>query len=351
MTNTDAGTGRKYTGENYDRSGIKEWPEGVSPNLMGAFLSSNSWNRYNAAINSWIAYTKFYGKLYTWPFEISLLRGYVSWAVNVKQLQPNTVRVYLSDLKLSHELKNKDTSAFNDFFIKKMLKGADHLNMYSNIKNKTKLVMTFQMLRILGHKIATSDWTADRKRVFWGTSCLAFFGSFRMGEILAKTKGGAMEDLKWSDVLFREDGSVQLNIRFPKVIKNEKGDFVDIFPIEGKDYCPVKILKALAKKSDYKKNGNSNVFQFENGCCLTTTVFTSELKELLRPVFGDAVANLSGHSFRAGIPAALCNRPDIATEDDVMCWGRWSSEAYKLYTKLKLSARQNIFNKILCAIS
>ena len=143
------------------------------------------------------------------------MRGYVGWAVNVKHLQPDTVRVYLSDLKLAHELRNKNTDAFDDFFLKKMLKGADHLKMYSEIKNKTKLVMSFQMLRILGHEIVKSDWTVEKKKIFWGASCLAYFGSFRMGEILSKTKGGEPENLKWGDVNFRPDGSALLNIRFP----------------------------------------------------------------------------------------------------------------------------------------
>jgi len=317
---------------------------------MGAYLSENSWNRYNSALNSWAGFIKHSGKLFSWPFERKLLRGYVGWAVNVKHLQPDTVRVYLSDLKLAHELRNKNTDAFDDFFLKKMLKGADHLKMYSEIKNKTKLVMPFQMLRILGHEIVKSDWTVEKKKIFWGASCLAYFGSFRMGEILSKTKGGEPENLKWGDVNFRPDGSALLNIRFPKIIKNVQGDFVDIFGLEGKDYCPVQCLKSLAKNAAHENNKNKNVFSFSDGTCLTISQFTSDLKNLLGNVFGPAIANLSGHSFRAGIPAALYNRPDIASESDVMSWGRWSSESYKLYTRLKLSARKIIFDKIMCAI-
>ncbi len=271
---------------------------------MGAYLSENSWNRYNSALNSWAGFIKHTGKLFSWPFEKKLLRGYVGWAVNVKHLQPDTVRVYLSDLKLAHELRNKNTDAFDDFFLKKMLKGADHLKMYSDIKSKTKLVMSFQMLRILGHEIVKSDWTVEKKKIFWGASCLAYFGSFRMGEILSKSKGGEPENLKWGGVNFRPDGSALLNIRFPKIIKNVQGDFVDIFGLEGKDYCPVKCLKALAKNAAPENRNGKNVFSFSDSTCLTTSQFTLDLKNLLANVFGPAIVNLSGHSFRAGIPAA-----------------------------------------------
>jgi hypothetical protein len=106
----------------------------------------------------------------------------------------------------------------------------------------------------------------------------------------------------------------------------------------GKDYCPVRNLKALAKFANHEKN----VFCFKDSRCLITVEFTCELRKLLRKVFGDVVANLSGHSFRAGIPAALCNNPEIASEEDVMCWGRWSSDADKLYTKLIVSPQSYI---------
>ncbi len=162
----NAGLKKKYEGSNWIRTGVKNWPEGVSANLMGAYLSENSWNRYNSALNSWAGFIKHMGKIFSWPFEKKLLSGYVGWAVNVKHLQPDTVRVYLSDLKLAHELRNKNTDAFDDFFLKKMLKGANHLKMYSDIKSKTKLVMSFQMLRILGHEIVKSDWTVEKIRFF-----------------------------------------------------------------------------------------------------------------------------------------------------------------------------------------
>jgi hypothetical protein len=329
---------------------VKEWPEGVSASLMGAAYSTNSWSRHRASLNSWNEFAIHTGTTSSWPFKIESLRGYVGWAITVKRLQPSTVKVYMSDLKLAHSLRNHSTEKFDDFFIKKMLTGADHLNMYEKIKKQAKLVMTFQMLKILGHKISEANWTIEKKRLFWTASTLAFFGSFRMGEILGTDKKGKVEELKWSDVNFRKDGSILINIRFPKVIKNKNGDFADIFPIQGKNYCPVSCLTSLAKHKISNDAKNSNVFSYANGDCLTVSDFTADLKKLLKVVIGPAVANLSGHSFRAGIPAALSNHPEIASEEDVLCWGRWNSEAYKAYTKLKMSARKTIFQKILRAI-
>ena len=38
-------------------------------------------------------------------------------------------------------------------------------------------------------------------------------------------------------------------------------------------------------------------------------------------------------------------------EDDIMVWGRWSSEAYKVYARKSKMTRKIIFNKIRTIIS
>jgi len=329
---------------------VNTWPVGVTPHLMGAAFATNSWNRYNASLNCFSKFLLSIHKPLTFPLNKELLRGFVSWAINTKKLQPNTVRVYISDLKLAHNLRDLDSNFFDDFFTKTMLKGADHINMYESITRKAKLVMTFNMLKILGHQIRLSDWTFEKKKLFWAASCLAYFGSFRMGELLPLNNNYNMEEtLNWTDINFRNDNSALINIKFPKHIKNANGDFADIFSIEGKNYCPILLLKNL-KASRLNPTSDSPVFIFSSGKALTINDFTFDLKKLLLPVFGPVIHNLSGHSFRAGIPAALSNCPDLANDNDVCIWGRWSSNGYKAYTKLKQNARRNIFNKILKAI-
>jgi len=140
--------------------------------------------------------------------------------------------------------------------------------------------------------------------------------------------------LNWNDIKFRNDNSILINIKFP---------------ITGKKYCPVNLLKFLHSKAN--KNTHSPVLTYNSGKALTVADFSKDLKILLFPVFGPVIQFLSRHSFRAGIPSALSNCPDIANDNDVCIWGRWSSNSFKAYTKLKLSARKNIFEKILRAIS
>ncbi len=138
--------------------------------------------------------------------------------------------IYLSGLKLAHKLRNIDTKHFDDFLTKAMIKGAANLWLYSDTR-KTKFVMTFPLLKILGHEIAMQNWLDNSKRVLWPARCLAFFGSFRLGEILSQRDSSfGPETLMWNNVQIFESHAI-IRIRFPKYMRARKGDFLDIFPL------------------------------------------------------------------------------------------------------------------------
>jgi hypothetical protein len=269
----------------------------------------------------------------------------VNWALTKRKLSPDTVKIYLSDLRLAHKIRSVEPNFENDFFIKAMLKGAKNVSLYTNITKKSKFVMSFPLLKIIGHEIALSNWSNDSKLVFWSACCVAFFGSFRLGEILPKSENN-IENLTWSQIRFTNMGSVVINIRFPKVIRNISGDFVDLFEIKNSTFCPFSSLKSLADKRALEIEKDFPVFQFANGVNLSPKVFTSTVVSLLERHIGGAAKNFSGHSFRAAIPSALANSPSLASDSDIMLWGRWSSESYKAYVRLKHNARKEIFNKI-----
>ncbi len=147
----------------------------------------------------------------------------MNWALTKKKLSPDMVKIYLSDLKMAHKIRSVEPNFENDFFIKAMLKGAKNVSLYANITKKSKFVMSFPLLKIIGHEIALSTWPEDSKLVFWSACCVVFFGSFRLGEILPKSDNN-LENLTWSQIRFTNMRSVVINIRFPKVIRNNTGD-------------------------------------------------------------------------------------------------------------------------------
>ena len=204
--------------------------------------------------------------------------------------------------------------------------------------------MTLQLLKILGHLIAQESWSENAKTIFWGACVIAFFGSFRFGEILADTpfNFNPNETLLWDDVCFTTDDSILIHVKIDKN-KMPQGSYIDLFKFEGHNCCPIAVFKRM---QSYCKNKNMPIFQFENGRLLTPKLLNSTIQSLLFPVIGVSANLISGHSFRAALPSAMANDP-LATKDvDIRNWGRWTSESYLLYTRLKLKQKKLLFEKI-----
>ena len=207
--------------------------------------------------------------------------------------------------------------------------------------------MTLPLLRIIGHQISNSGWKSDSKQVFWAAAVITFFGSFHFGEILCpkETSFNSNECLLWEEILFLED-SVTIHVKILKS-RNLKGEFINLYKIQNKSYCPVSALSKL--KKDQNPSPKSPVFQFCSGSLLPPGILNSSLRELLLPVISSSANHISGHSFRAALPSALA-RPDLASNEDIKNWGRWSRASFKIYTRLKPMQKRIIFNKIISSI-
>ncbi len=201
--------------------------------------------------------------------------------------------------------------------------------------------MTLSCLKILGHEVATSDWPVVYKSVFWAACTLAFFGSFRISEILCPAHDSFSEDtLVWSDVVFNDKKSVTIHVRHPKSNK-VGGEKVEVFEFNGHNCCPVRALYNL--KSMQCNLAFRPVFAFSDSEYLSKKYFNVTVSKMLSKHIPNR--RILGHSFRAGIPSALSANPDKVTPEEIQAWGRWSSNSYKAYTKLTHHGRRQIFEK------
>lgn len=71
----------------------------------------------------------------------------------------------------------------------------------------------------------------------------------------------------------------------------------------------------------------------------------STVKSLLHTHIGNSVHSITGNSFRAGIPSAPANSPNLASDDEVKRWGRRSGNSYQAYTCLKHQSRKRNIRK------
>jgi hypothetical protein len=145
--------------------GFSTWPSGVDVDLVAASMATSSWHRHAASLNCYRKFCASSGTKFSWPIHAEIARNFTTWAIRSKKLSVDTIKVYLSDLKLAHKLRNLQCPFENDVFIPLMLKGAKNLATYNEICKPAKFVMSFHLLKLIGHEIAKSGWDKDRKLV------------------------------------------------------------------------------------------------------------------------------------------------------------------------------------------
>lgn len=314
-----------------------------NPYTMAAYTNS-TWKRLDSAWTNLKLCEKFLCKKFEWPLTEENVSDFCTWALEKKNLTPPTVKAYLSSLGTILKLDGKSDANCHTFKISSILRGAE--NISNKNEGSKRLAMTLSNLKLLGHEIAKSnDWSNFSKQVIWTACCISFFGSLRMGEILClnETKFDSTSSFLWGDLSIRED-SWTIHIKKPKS-RSCQGEFVDIFKFPGNNCCPVgalKTLKTMAKSTQK----HLPVFMFENGKLLTKNNFNTTIRGLLKNRLGEKAELFSGHSFRAGIPSAIAKSKNVNSETMAKSWGRWHSDSYQRYMRLKIDQRKVMFNKI-----
>ena len=78
------------------------------------------------------------------------------------------------------------------------------MEIYSGETKTARKVENPDLLKLLGHKISKTNWSQDSKQVVWGAFTMAFFGCFRMEELLHQNENAFSKDdtLLWKEILF-----------------------------------------------------------------------------------------------------------------------------------------------------
>jgi len=158
-------------------------------------------------------------------------------------------------------------------------------------------------------------------------------------------------DLMWKDVQFPSDDSVLIRLKCAKS-GDPQGEYLDLFPFVGFSCCPVAAIKKLRQMQQEAGifDPDSPVFRFSSGRNLIPSQLNNVLSALLEDLCLPGHDSISCHSFRAGIPSTLSLFPELITSDDIRGWGRWNSDCFTRYTRLRHDQKRAIFGKITAAL-
>ena len=310
--------------------------------------TNSTWQKHCAAWNALTDFFEHLNQSVAWPLDINKARQFVIWALQSKKLKSNTVKTYLSSIRLAHTLGELSCSNFEkDAIIKMALCGAKNLSHLHNDVVHCRPPMSLSALKILGHRLACTDWKEMSVQVVWTACLVSFFSSCRMGEIVSPSVKSfdPKTTLLWKHVNL-SDSHATIFVPYSKM-KGLLGHTLEIFPFGTGNCCPFSALitlKNMLEKNDVYSS-EKPVFTFESGKFLTV----NKLNELLDELLGDLChvnMKFSCHSFRAAIPTLISNYPDKSFTADIMDWGEWDSPTYKLYTKRDFGRKKFLFDKI-----
>ena len=258
----------------------------------------------------------------------------------------------MSGLRMIHICNGHDTSILKTPFIKQVLDGRKNLDaVWSRPGNSLKRAVTPSIMKLIKISVKTYNLAPQDRLLIWSVCTLAFFGLFRIHELLAKNSSYFDPDFELlkKDVILRDIEINKEKIKIIQVlIKSEKSDrvgagtIVDVYANDG-PLCPVKAFTTWQSFSPAFPS-KEPCFRFSSGIPLTGKKFNAILHDLLKDHLNYEQGKITAHSFRRGLPTMMANLGFAS--HDIMALGRWSSEAYKNYIKLPRTKRLEMANSI-----
>jgi hypothetical protein len=314
--------------------------------LNATAVSANTWSKYSSALNKMKKYCAIFLTKLTWPLKTTVLQGFMLWCLESETLAPATVRTYISAISHIQQIYGFPPIQVASTSFSYLLIGAQ-IKRTGRYTQKPRDPVTFPRLKYIKQTIFKSKWSAFNKQAIWTLCTVAFFGAFRLGELLAKTKTtfDKTTTLLTKHISFQQNTNAwTIWIRQPKS-KNPQGETVFLFPFNNTQFCPVNAMctyiQLLQNCSLY--HPDMPVFRFQSGRNITIKTVNALLAKLFPVALGYKV---TGHSFRAGLVSSAANYPDIINDPHVQGWGRWKSNAFLRYQHFDTAQKQWIFNKL-----
>ena len=247
-------------------------------------------------------------------------------------LSPQTVKSYLSavrNLQLFLGFPDpRDSSSLP--VLKRVLAGISRVYTSTNKAKKPRLPITIQVLAGIHTALAGSR---DHDNILlWAIAASAFFGFFRLGELLPASPSdyNPASSLSWGDVAVDSRAApsmVKFHLRRSKCDQVGKGVDV-VVGRTGTEVCPVHAIVAYIH---LRGDADGAFFRRPDGTPVSKQWFIERMRDILTAL-GLPPDHYAGHSFRIGAAttAALAGVEDST----IQVLGRWHSAAFVQYIRL-----------------
>lgn len=290
-------------------------------NLLRHSIAPNSINTYKKAITSLNAFRCKYGFPNKWPASYHEIVLFITYLYE-NNYSAATIKTYLSGIGFYHKVNNwYDPMEF--FMVKKLLEGCKRLKNKKDIREP----ITYLKLKNICSVLPLVCFDGFESRLFQAAFILAYFGLFRISELVVTTASQSDRPLRYSDVSFIKMNSViKITIRYSKT--NQAGTpIIMCIPCEqDSNLCPV---CALQRYCCIRPKIQGYMFVHSDGRPVTQTQFSAVLAKAVRMCGFEN--HFRSHSFRIGRATQLAL--EGTSMDIIKRLGRWRSDASRLYVR------------------
>ncbi len=304
-------------------------------------LAVRTWNTYKSSLKMLSNCADELMFSYDFPLTEETILTFIAWCLR-KGNTANTIKTYLSGLRQAHIALGLKGQNLHTDLVHQVLTGSTNIAISSKLK-QIRVPCTLNVLKLLKAEIKASSLSNSMQILVWSVCCIAFFGAFRMAELLCKKTSCynpcftlLKRDVKLLNITGTNRECLQFRIKNSKTNKSGKPEIVDVYATNS-SVCPIKAYKklhAITKNSP----PDAPMFCGKDG----TPLVLSKLNKLLNKLVGRQIkgGKLTGHSFRAGLISMFAKLGHNSQELKQI--GRWSSRAYEKYIKLGRTNRQQM---------
>ena len=291
--------------------------------LLTASVSENTALTYSTAVNSFDKFRGKYSLPIVWPANVQQVIMFISFCFETGLL-PSTIATYISGLSFFHKLHGWED--FGEvFLIKKILEGCRRFRSHKDERSP----ITFKLLAEICHNLPVICYDIYEAKMFKAAFTLAYFGLFRISELVSKSQICSTNALRLCDIGLTKGGkALEVKLRVFKTNQLGAPTLLKI-PCEQDDsVCPVCAMHEFLaiRASSY----NGTLFLHKDGSLVTRSQFTGVLAKCIKKCSSHNGVYRS-HSFRIGRATHLAAMgvPGVA----IMKLGRWKSNAYLGYIR------------------
>ena len=315
-------------------------------------IAKRTWSTYRTGQKMLQLCAKETGTDMTLPLSEPKTLTFAGWLIH-RNVSSATIDSYLAAIRQQYIQEGLDPSNLRSPLLKQVLKGRNHQTLTAATKNESKprLPITPTILKLLKIYLKKQPFSNQEKLLIWTILTIGFAGSFRIHELLCRNPStyNPLDTLLNKDVshkqIFLAGKPVEIlefRIKQEKTNTTPTPTVVDVYQAFN-SICPIASYKKWKENSTLSEQ-DLPVFRRENGKPYTSRCLNLFLSHFTSTHFPNNPGKFTSHSLRAGLPSLLGQLG--FDNSDIKATGRWSSNAYKLYTKLPRTRKAEMARRV-----